>query len=132
MVEFKIVIGLKNGKSYQKELKDNDAEFFIGKKLGEKVKGNNFGLEGYEFQITGGSDNSGFPMRKDVEGTAKKKILAVKGIGVKPKRAGQRQRKTVRGNTISAEIAQINLKVLKEGKEKFGVEKPEEAPEQKS
>jgi hypothetical protein len=62
-------------------------------------------------------------MRKDLDTTARKKILVVEGIGVKRKRRGQRQRKSVRGNTISAQISQINLKILKYGKEKLGEDK---------
>lgn len=128
MAEFKLVIGSKDGKSYQREVKDSDAKPFLGKKIGDTIKGEGFGLEGYEFIITGGSDSSGFPMRFDVEGTARKKILAVKGVGIRKKRKGQRQRKTVCGNRIHGGIVQINLKVVKEGKEPLA--KPEETEAQ--
>lgn len=127
MAEFKIILGTKDGKSYQQEVKETEAEVFMGKKVGDVMKGDDFGMEGFEVQITGGSDDSGFPMRKDVEGPNKKRILAVKGVGLKKKRHGQRQRKTVAGNTISEKTAQINLKVLKEGKNKLGAP-AEEAP----
>lgn len=126
MADFKAVLGFKNGKCVQRELKDADA--LIGKKVGEQLKGEEIGLEGYEFEITGGSDDSGFPMRKDIPGNARKRILAVSGVGLKKKRRGMRQRKTVRGNTIGEQTAQINLKVLKQGKENFFEEKKEEAP----
>ena len=100
MVEYKIVLAdPKTGKCYQREVKEAEAEVFLGKKIGEKVKGDSFGLGGYEFEITGGSDSSGFPMRKDLDGVGRKRILIVKGVGVKRKRKGQRQRKTVRGKT---------------------------------
>lgn len=115
-MEFKVVIA-KDGKSVQREVKDDQAEVFLNKKIGETITGDGFGLPGYEFLIAGGSDRAGFPMRKDVRGAGRKQILAVKGIGVRKKRHGQRQRKTVSGNTIYAETAQINLKVLKAGKE---------------
>lgn len=129
MANFKLVIGTKEGKCAQKEVKDVDAKAFIGKKMGDKVSGDNCGLAGYEFEITGGSDNCGFPMRKDVQGTVRKRILAVVGVGLKKAAKGIRTRKTVRGNTISDSISQINLKVLKEGKEKLIVPKPEAAKE---
>ena len=119
MAEFKLVIGLKSGKCVQKEAKDAAAKKLIGMKIGDKVKGEDVGLDGYEFEITGGSDYCGFPMRKDVQGAARKKILAVVGIGLKKKGKGVRQRKTVCGNTIHAKTSQVNLKVLKEGKEKL-------------
>ncbi len=128
MAEFKIVIGAKDGKSYKREVKDTDARPFLGKKIGDAVKGDGFGLTGYEFEIKGGSDDCGFPMRRDIPGTGRKKILAVSGVGLKKKRKGQRQRKTVCGNTIHGKIVQINLKVTKEGKEPLGgAEKPAEA-----
>ncbi|MFP4423803.1 MAG: 30S ribosomal protein S6e [Candidatus Woesearchaeota archaeon] len=115
-MEFKVVIA-KDGKCVQREVKDDQAEVFLNKKIGETITGDSFGLSGYEFLITGGSDRAGFPMRKDLPGAGRKRILAVKGIGVRKKRHGQRQRKTVSGSTIYAETAQINLKVLKAGKE---------------
>lgn len=132
MAEFKIVLGAKDGKCHQMEIKDDEASMLLGKKVGDTIKGDDIGLEGYELLITGGSDDSGFPMRKDVQGSMKKKILAVEGIGLKKKRDGQRQRKTVAGNTIFEGTAQINFKILKEGKKKLGEEPAaEEAPEKK-
>jgi len=110
-MNFKLVISdPKTRKAYQKEI-EQKASGLLGKKIGEKVSGTPFGLTGYELEITGGSDKDGFPMRKDVEGTARKKILLSSGPGFKPGRKGQRKRKSVRGNTISSSISQINLKI---------------------
>lgn len=89
---------------------------FEGLKIGDTIKGGVIGFSNYEFKITGGSDASGFPMRKDVHGPVKKKILVKKrGIGYKPKREGQKKRKTVRGNEITADMTLINLVVTKTG-----------------
>ena len=86
MAEFKIVISnTKTGKTFQQEAKDNVAKLFIGKKIGDKIKGEVLDYTGYEFEITGGSDKSGFPMRKDAQGQLKKKILAVSGVGLNRK-----------------------------------------------
>lgn len=127
MADFKVVLNdPKTGKSYQREIKDPISRKFIGLKIGDMVKGEIIDLTGYEFQITGGSDYAGFPMRKDVEGSARKKILAVQGVGLKKKAKGIKQRKLVAGNTIHAKIAQINLKIMKEGKQPLGGEKAEE------
>ncbi len=121
----KLVIGQKDGKCVQKELAD--AHPLLGKKIGDKITGDSIGFTGYEFQITGGSDYCGFPMRKDVEGFSRKRILAVSGIGLKKKAKGIRQRKTVCGNTIHPKIVQVNMKVLTQGKEPLApVEKKEE------
>src|SRR5574341_1027717 len=127
MVSFKVVIGTKEGKCVQKDIQDPEAKTFLGKKIGDTIAGDNIGLAGYEFQITGGSDYCGFPMRKDVEGFARKKILAVEGIGLKKERKGVRTRKTVCGNTIHPKISQVNLKITKEGKEPLAMPKKEEA-----
>ncbi len=121
MADFKLTINNAKGLSVQRELKDPQSSALIGKKIKEKIDGNLIGLAGYEFQITGGSDYCGFPMRWDVPGTRRKKILAVKGVGIKRKLGkGIKQRKNVCGNTIHEKIVQINLKIIKEGKEDLG------------
>ncbi len=127
-MDLKVVIGAKDGKSYQKEIKEPESASFSRLKVGDKINGESIGMSGYEFEITGGSDKCGFPMRKDVQGTGRRKVLAVSGIGLKKKRKGQKQRKTVCGNTIGETIVQVNLKILKEGKEKLGEAKTEEKP----
>jgi len=115
MVEFKLTIGdPKTGKCFQRTVSENDAEAFIGLKIGDIVKGEAIDLTGYEFQVTGGSDFCGFPMRKGIVGI-RKKILAEGGVGFSKYR-GIRIRKTVCGETIDDKISQINLKVLKQGK----------------
>ena len=106
---FKLVVSdPKTRKSYQKEV----SEGLVGKKIGDKVDGKIAGLDGFELQITGGSDNDGFPMRKDVSGTARKKILVSHGTGFHARQPGMRKRMSIRGNTISEDISQINTKVL--------------------
>ena len=122
MPTFKFVIN--HGKNaYQTEKDQKDCPV-VGKKIGEIIDGGFLGLEGYELQITGGSDKDGFSMRKDVEGIMRKKIILIKGAGFsgklrrKKKRfaiKGVRKRKMVRGNLISSDIAQINCKVTKTG-----------------
>ncbi len=112
MAVFKFVIGYK-GKSYQIE-KDQKDSPVIGRKIGDKMDGSFLGLEGYELEITGGSDKDGFPMRKDIEGMGRKRIVVVPGIGYKAE-YGIRRRRSIRGNSVSIEVTQINCKVLKEG-----------------
>lgn len=112
----KAVISFK-GKAFQREV---DANLFIGRKIGEKVTGNAIAdLANYEFEITGGSDKDGFPMRKGVSGMVRKRILLSSGPGYVPKDKGIRRRKSTCGEIVSERIAQINLKVLKEGAKKF-------------
>lgn len=117
MPGMKLVFGLKDGRSVQKELSEEASRTLWGKKIGDKISGDGLGFAGYEFEITGGSDYCGFPMRRDVAGPVRKRILAVKGVGLKKIAKGIRVRKTVCGNTIHPKIVQVNMRVLKEGKE---------------
>ncbi|MEX2680943.1 MAG: S6e family ribosomal protein [Candidatus Sigynarchaeota archaeon] len=103
---------------------------FLGKKIGDTVNGGLFGYEGYEFTITGGCDTAGFPMRKDVQGGVKKRILVGKpSTGIKAKRfnEGDRIRILVRGNTVTDQIVMVNCVVSKEGKVKLFVPKEGDA-----
>lgn len=113
------------GKTYHM---DSDSEVFVGKKIGDKISGEEIkkDLEGAEFTITGASDKAGFPSYSKVEGTGLKRVLLTKGFGLKKKHKkkktsnptlvkGIRMRRTVRANTMSTDIVQINLKMTKEG-----------------
>lgn len=131
MPDFKLVISTKDGKSYQREVKDPNARKFLGMKIGDTIKGESIDLTGYEFLITGGSDYCGFPMRKDVTGIGRKRILIVKGVGLKKTSKGMKYRKAVCGNTIHSKISQINLKIIKEGKEPLIKEEKKEGKEEK-
>lgn len=116
-MELKIVISdPKSGKSYQKIVKDADAKRFLSLKIGDVVKGEIVNFAGYEFEITGGSDFAGFPMRKDLPGTLRSKILAVSGVGMNKSGKGIKQRKTMAGNTVYENTSQLNVKVVKYGK----------------
>jgi small subunit ribosomal protein S6e len=55
------------------------------------------------------------PMRRDVSGTVRKRILITSPPGYRPKERGKRRRKSVRGNEISTEISQINVKIKEYG-----------------
>lgn len=135
MVEFKLCIGDKTGKTYPMTIKGKEAESFIGLNIGESIKGDLFGLPGYEFLITGGSDYCGFPMRKGILGI-RKKITSYGGVGFRKMKKGIRIRKTVCGQKINPNIVQINLKIIKKGekdiKELLGIkEEKKEKVEQK-
>jgi len=116
MVEFKLVISNpENGKTYQKEISGTEGNTLIGKQIGQEINGEQLGLTGYKLKITGGSDSDGIPMRRDIQGPARKKVLVSGGQGFNPTKDGERKRKTVRGNQLSDEITQINLKVTEKG-----------------
>lgn len=110
---FKVVISNKE-ESHQIEVNSNERQI-IGLAIGDELNGNLVGLEGYTLEITGGSDKNGFPMKKDIEGPRRVKSLLTSGVGYNPKAKGIKRRKTLRGNTISDDIVQINTIVTKTG-----------------
>lgn len=128
---FKINIAEKSGKTFHLEA---EAEALLEKALHDKIEGKDVSpdLEGYEFEITGTSDKSGFTSLDSVEGIGLKRVLLTYGKAMKkrPRKEGKKKlsnktpkglrlRKTVRGKIISPAIVQINLKILKEGKKKL-------------
>ena len=104
-----------SGATYRQEIDGQDANRFLGREIGEEVDGGAVGLDGYTLEITGGSDNTGRPLRPDVAGSALKEILLTGGVGYKPSREGERKRVTVRGRELSDEVAQVNAKIVERG-----------------
>ena len=108
-----ITVGTSDGQTFQVEL--DDSSQLIGKKIGEEIEGGIIGLDGYTLEIRGGSDKQGFPMRKSIEGSARRRKLLKDGSGINEDEDGVRRRKSVRGNQISDEIQQLNTTVVEEG-----------------
>ena len=109
-MDFKIVVNdPKTGKSYQTIVDEEKFSQLFGKRIGDSFDGKLIGMTGYEMKITGGSDKQGFPMRKDVEGTKRVRALLSGGVGFKPKKKGERRRKSVRGNIVDDDIFILNF-----------------------
>jgi small subunit ribosomal protein S6e len=116
MAEFQVVVAdPESGTTYSLDAEGQDANRFMGRELGDTVDGGAVGLDGYELELTGGSDVSGRPMRADVTGTGTKAVLLSGGTGYKPTRDGERRRVTVRGREIGDETRQINAKIVGRG-----------------
>ena len=136
-LNFKVVISTKDGKSYQKEVSGDQAENLVRKSIGDTISGDIISLEGYEFQITGGSDKSGFPMRKGIQ-SPRKRVMIGQSVGFSGKKRGNKKqkgllkRRTVCGERVFVKTTQINMTVLKEGKQPLGEAPAEEKPEEKS
>ncbi|MEM2963619.1 MAG: 30S ribosomal protein S6e [Candidatus Anstonellales archaeon] len=111
----KIVISHKSGQSYQVEVHAAKAAALYGLKIGDEFDGGIAGASGYKLKITGGSDTSGFPMRRDVSGSRRTAVLISNRPGFRPTKKGERKRKRVHGNQVDAEIAQLNTVVVEEG-----------------
>ena len=119
MKGFKIVVSGKGGRAGQKELTPKESEMLLGTKIGQKISGSTIGFEGYELEVCGGSDTSGFPMKKGLHAITVVPLLVSGGTGYRPKTKGIKDRKRVRGERVTEDLSQINLKVIKEGSKKF-------------
>jgi len=112
MADFTVVVAdPSEGSTYQLDVDGQDANRFVGRDIGEEVDAGAVGLDGYTLEITGGSDETGRPMRENVPGSNIKEMLLDGGVGFEPSRDGERKRITVRGRKVSDETAQINAKV---------------------
>lgn len=131
-----VINDAKTGNSFQRELPADKQGALVGKKIGEKFEGGLVGLTGYSLQVTGGSDEAGVPMRKDVPGQKRVKAIIGGGAGVRRAPKGAKLKKLVSGNTISAAIRQVNAKIVDYGPQTleqlgFTAKKPEENKESK-
>ena len=149
MVEFVAVVSdPKGGKSFQSKVGGHLANSLVGKKIGDEIDGIFVQLPGYKLQITGGTDRAGFPMLENLPGTRYRRLLTTEGTGYhartrhKKKRdkptheAGLRKKKPVRGNTISPDTSQVNLKITTRGAKPIedllkAEEKKADAPKEK-
>jgi small subunit ribosomal protein S6e len=111
----------KIGKTAQLDIPKDNEVMLIGSKIGDVIEGNSAGLPGFKLKITGLSDNSGAPSRKEIDGTRKAKPLLSYGIGMRIREKGYRSKRLIRGNTISADTSQINTVI-----EEYGQKSPEE------
>jgi small subunit ribosomal protein S6e len=113
MAKFKVIVSdPEAGTSKVVELEEARATPFIGRRLGEIIDGSAVDLPAHKVQILGGSDKDGVPMRGNVHGGVRRAVVLSGGVGFIPKKKGERRRKTVRGSTITDEIAQINMKIV--------------------
>ncbi|MGB9959368.1 MAG: 30S ribosomal protein S6e [Candidatus Bathyarchaeales archaeon] len=127
MAKFRIIVSdPETGTSKTVELEEARAIPLIGKKIGDIIDGTVLGLPGCKAQITGGSDKDGFPMRPNVHGGVRRNVVLSGGVGFNPEKRGERRRKKVRGNVITDEIVQINMKIVEKPKEKKTEEEQKE------
>ncbi|MEM3696029.1 MAG: 30S ribosomal protein S6e [Candidatus Bathyarchaeia archaeon] len=133
MPKFKVIISdPETGTSKAIELEEARALPLIGKKIGDIVDGSVVDLPGHKIQIMGGSDKDGFPMRPNVHGGVRRKVILSGGVGFNPKSEGARRRKTVRGNVITDEIVQVNMKIVEKPKKPKEKKKTKEEKEKEA
>jgi small subunit ribosomal protein S6e len=116
MADFKLVISdPKTGKAYNVDVAGVKSNKIIGKPIGSEIEGDVAGLPSYKIMITGGTDKDGMPMRDDLPGQSRRRILVSGGVGYHPIADGMRKRKLLRGNEVTADLIQLNAKVTAYG-----------------
>jgi len=88
------------------------------KRVGAEVEGQHLSddFNGYIFKISGGNDKEGFCMTQGVLTQGRVRLLLTKGsCGYRPRKRGERKRKSVRGCIVSGDLSVLNLVVVKKG-----------------
>jgi len=91
---------------------------FIDRRMGQEISGDSVGDEfkGYVFKITGGNDKQGFPMKQGVMHPTRVRLLLSAGHSCyRPRRSGERKRKSVRGCIVAMDLAVLALSIVKQG-----------------
>lgn len=93
---------------------------FYEKRISQEVSGDCLGddFKGYVFRISGGNDKQGFPMVQGVLTNGRVRLLLKKGSkAYRPRRTGERKRKSVRGCIVDSNLSVISLVVVKKGEQ---------------
>ncbi|KAL9107976.1 MAG: hypothetical protein Q9227_007191 [Pyrenula ochraceoflavens] len=97
---------------------DRKLRVFMEKRMGNEVLGDSVGDEwkGYIFRITGGNDKQGFPMKQGVMLPTRVRLLLSDGHSCyRPRRDGERKRKSVRGCIVGSDLSVLALSIVKQG-----------------
>ncbi|KAI9791824.1 MAG: 40S ribosomal protein S6 [Peltula sp. TS41687] len=97
---------------------DRKLRVFMDRRMGAEVPGDSVGDEfkGYIFRITGGNDKQGFPMKQGILHPTRVRLLLSEGHSCyRPRRTGERKRKSVRGCIVGMDLSVLALSVVKQG-----------------
>jgi len=97
---------------------DQKLRIFYDKRMGQEVDASSIGDEwkGYVFKITGGNDKQGFPMKQGVLTNKRVRLLLNKDSSCyRPRKDGERRRKSVRGCIVDSQLSVLALVVVKKG-----------------
>jgi len=112
-------------KGSQKQFEIDDEKklaFLYEKQIRQDVPMDQLGEQftGYVCKITGGNDKQGFPMKLGVMTTNRVRLLLKKGQSCyRPRRKGERKRKSVRGCQISSDISVLNMTIVRRGEKEI-------------
>jgi small subunit ribosomal protein S6e len=93
---------------------------FMDRRMGQEVPADSIGDEfkGYIVRITGGNDKQGFPMKQGVMHPTRVRLLLADGHSCyRPRRTGERKRKSVRGCIVGMDLSVLALSIVKKGDE---------------
>jgi len=99
---------------------EKKVRIFYDKRISQEVDGSTLGDEwkGYVFRISGGNDKQGFPMKQGVLTNQRVRLLLAKGHSCyRPRRTGERKRKSVRGCIVDANLSVLSLVIVKKGEQ---------------
>eukprot|EP01115_Flamella_aegyptia_P003865 TRINITY_DN17295_c0_g1_i2.p1 TRINITY_DN17295_c0_g1~~TRINITY_DN17295_c0_g1_i2.p1 ORF type:complete len:248 (+),score=111.12 TRINITY_DN17295_c0_g1_i2:84-827(+) len=95
---------------------------FYDKRISQEVEGDALGdqFKGYIFKIMGGNDKQGFPMKQGVlTNTRVRLLMGANTSCYRPRRSGERKRKSVRGCIVGSDISALHLVIVKKGPEEL-------------
>ncbi|KAI3639537.1 hypothetical protein MIR68_002231 [Amoeboaphelidium protococcarum] len=104
-------------KSYEID-DERKLRIFYDKRISAEVEADALGDEfkGYVLKITGGNDKQGFPMKQGVLLPHRVRLLLSEGHSCyRPRRHGERKRKSVRGCIVGNDMSALSLVVVKQG-----------------
>ena len=112
-----------NGTQKLVEIEDErKLRVFMDRRMGQEVPGDSVGPEfkGYVFKITGGNDKQGFPMKQGIMHPTRVRLLLSDGHSCyRPRRTGERKRKSVRGCIVAMDLSVLALSIVKQGDEEL-------------
>jgi len=91
---------------------------FFDKRMATEMTAESLGDEwkGYVVRISGGNDKQGFPMKQGILSNGRVRLLLSKGHSCyRPRRKGERKRKSVRGCIVDANLSVLNLVIIRKG-----------------
>lgn len=95
---------------------------FYDRRMGQEINGEIMGddYKGYIFRITGGNDKEGFTMKQGILVNGRSRILFKKrGTTFRPRRTGERKRKSVRGCITGPDLSVIALRIVAKGEKEI-------------
>jgi len=97
---------------------EHKVRVFYEKRMGAEVEADILGDEwkGYVLRVAGGNDKQGFPMKQGVLTNSRVRLLLSKGHSCyRPRRTGERKRKSVRGCIVDGNLSVLALVIVRKG-----------------